>query len=50
MTPDPVLVALSNLNQWLITCIGSVQPTNAKIGSNRGLPKKEIAEWPVALN
>lgn len=29
----PTWVDFSNPNQWLVTCIGSVQPTNAKIGS-----------------
>lgn len=29
----PTWVDFSDPNQWLVTCIGSVQPTNAKIGS-----------------
>ncbi|MFM2424677.1 MAG: hypothetical protein RL747_221, partial [Bacteroidota bacterium] len=29
----PTWVDFTNPNQWLVTCIGSIQPTNAKIGS-----------------
>ncbi len=29
----PTWVDFSDPNQWLVTCIGSVQPTNARIGS-----------------
>lgn len=29
----PTWVDFSNPNEWLVTCIGSVQPTNAKLGS-----------------